>query len=94
MSYVNLGSLGLLPGYIKFEINGTTDISIRIPRLSSSDITIGASVYLSSKPDSTWVVIFTHPTANINSLQSYTYRIFYNPQNAPPDPNNGTATTS
>ena len=44
MSYANLGNLGLNKGYIKFEIDGATDIKVKIPKLGNSDISAGSAV--------------------------------------------------
>ncbi len=44
MNYANIGNLELNKGYIKFEIDGATDIKMKIPKLGNSDISAGSPV--------------------------------------------------
>jgi hypothetical protein len=92
MSYVNLGDLALFRGYIKVEIDRASDIKLRVPYISSSDITVGSTIYLPSRPNSTQLIIFTHQTTTINSLHTYNYKIYYSPQNTP-SPNSDTTSS-
>lgn len=62
MSYVNHGDLALFRGYIKVEIDRASDIKLRVPYISSSDISVGSTIYLPSRPNSTQLIIFTHQT--------------------------------